>query len=236
MSIKNPLPGHQYGRSEPGYWYPRADPPPRRGRNPRNMRKLVSWLCVVLIAGATVDYAGIHHWALAAQGHGLVARPVAAPYTSARPPTAPATSAAPVPTGYPGAQAGDRPALGSAAVTVGGLAVAATDWVTMPLDGGQRSVCVTASITNRNAVEVGYGQMDWAIQSPTGDVHAPIPIVYDPGEASAQPPALTYGQLIAGGTTSGRVCFSDPGTAGNYVVSFRPEVQGGGRGIWLVRL
>jgi hypothetical protein len=48
MSIKNPLTGHQYGRSEPGYWYPRDDTP-NRGRPLGAPKQRLSVLVLILI-------------------------------------------------------------------------------------------------------------------------------------------------------------------------------------------
>ena len=51
MSIKNPLPGHQYGTAEPGHWYPRPDPPRRPQRKkPHREVALVAVLVVAVVA------------------------------------------------------------------------------------------------------------------------------------------------------------------------------------------
>ncbi len=233
MSIKNPLPGHQYGRSEPGYWYPRPDPP-RRRRDPRRMRNLLGGLTAVLVIVVAVDWSNFHHQKLPGWMSGsALASPSYRNFPLAPPPPAVSTTTAvPAPAGYRGALAGDRIAGSSGSVSVGGLAVTANGWTTTSPGSGQQLLCVNASIANRNAVEAAYGSTDWSLQSPTGDVHTPIPAVYQPGE----PPSLTDGRLIPGGSTSGRLCFSDPGIAGTYVVSYQPQVPGAGRGVWLVRL
>jgi hypothetical protein len=174
MSIKNPLPGHQYGRAEPGHWYPH--PAPVVGNYP-------------LAAAAAPTTA-------------VTAAPGTAP---------PATAAAVAPSGYPGAQVGDQPATANGSATVHGVQVTARGWVRMAIDGGQRAVCLTACLANKTGNEIGYGPQDWSRQSPTGDVHPSTIVLYDLGTPAGQPPALQFGQLIAGGTASGRVCFDDPG-------------------------
>jgi hypothetical protein len=196
MSIKNPLPGHQYGRSEPGYWYPRDDPP-RRPAGPKwikhRSRQVLGCLVAVLVVAVAADIAHVHRKTGSTSITGIYNPTPAVPSPTAPVLTAPPTTASAAPTGYPGAQAGDQPAASNGAATVHGIQVTASRWVRMSIDGGQRAVCLTASISNKTAAEIAHGPQDWSLQSPTGDVHPPTVILYDSGSPAGQPPALHSG-------------------------------------------
>lgn len=235
MSIKNPLPGHQYGTSEPGYWYPREERPRRRQRSwdKRTLRKLAGWTIALVVIGGSA-WASHAHQRLASAPL-ATSSPAAGGILSAPAPTASATTRPVAPAGYPGAQAGDQPATANGSATIQGVAVTAGTWTRMSVTGGQPALCLDASLVNRTGSTISYSLQDWSLQSPTGDVHPPMEILYDTGTQANPPPALLFGQLIPGGSTSGRLCFPDPRTAGTYVAAFHPEIPGAGRAIWLVK-
>lgn len=241
MSIKNPLPGHKYGESVPGYWYPREVSRKRYRWDKRTSRQALGWLIALLVILVGVDAAHAHRKSpVTAPGVYQPAPVAAAPALSQSPSsTVPATvppTTLPTPSGYAGARPGDERASANGSATVNGVQVTAANWVKMTIDGGQPAVCFTAAIVNGTGSQVSYGFQDWALQSPSGDVHMPTMIMYALGTPSGQPPDLSFGELIPGGRTSGRICFDNPEQTGTYVASFHPETSSGGRAVWLVTM
>jgi hypothetical protein len=153
----------------------------------------------------------------------LLTTPVATNAPQASPVTAASDLAA-----YPGARTGDEVAGSSGEVDLDGIVVSATSWSSKAIGGGQTALCAAVSLHNVSGSEVSYSEAYWTLQSPSGDVKGTVPIF-------AGSTDLGYGQLIAGGTASGQVCFADPGLTGQYVTSFQPSPVGGARAVWLIR-
>lgn len=128
---------------------------------------------------------------------------------------------------YPGRERADRLAapngpieLSGFTTTVAGVA-RSTDALTRKL------ICGDVTIRNRDNTAQRYSSFDFRLQTPGGDVK----------DATISTGAtLDSGDLIAGGSKTGKVCWDDPGQRGQYVVIWKPDVFNADRGIWLVTL
>ena len=132
------------------------------------------------------------------------------------------------PPSYPDQQkTHDCVALPDGSVSVANATVTATGWARTQDSIGDSSICADVSIKNNNTSTISYNEFDFKLQSPTGTVT-------DPGFTLSG--SLDSGDLVAGGTATGKVCFKDPGQTGTYVVIYKPNPFSASRGIWLVPL
>jgi hypothetical protein len=74
---------------------------------------------------------------------------------------------------------------------------------------GDRMVCSKVSYKNTGDEAKSFNMFDWKIQNSQG-VQSPATMAQDGG--------LQSGQLAPGGSVSGDVCATDPGTKGDYLV------------------
>jgi hypothetical protein len=129
---------------------------------------------------------------------------------------------------YPDQQTTDVCADASGVVTTpDGLQAAASPLTRQADDLGGSVLCTTLNLTNTGAETISYNPFNYKLQFPSGEVK-------DPSFSGAGD--LTAGDLIAGGTTSGAVCFDDTASAsGQYVFIYKPDFEAF-RGIWVVTL
>jgi hypothetical protein len=132
-----------------------------------------------------------------------------------------------LPPTYPNEQVTDCVALPDNTVSIGHTAVTAT-WSRSPAGAlGSASICAAVKIVNHRSSTINYNAVLWSLQSPNGAVvRANVGVTGDLGS----------GDLVAGGTAEGNVCFDDLGQAGTFVGSYMPDVFNPTRGIWLVPL
>ena len=89
-------------------------------------------------------------------------------------------------------------------------------------------ICVDLELRNVATRSKDFSPWDFRLQTPGGEVKS--------FEWTAQT-TLRRGVLVAGGTTSGRVCFSDAAEAGGqFVLIYKPSALSKTRGTWLLRL
>jgi len=132
------------------------------------------------------------------------------------------------PPSYPDQQkTHDCVALPDGSASINGTTVTATGWTRSQDSIGDSSICADATIKNNNTSTVSYSEFDFKLQSPSGTVN-------DASITLEQ--SLGTGDLVAGGTASGRVCFEDPGQTGTYVAIYKPSAFLASRAIWLVQL
>lgn len=90
-------------------------------------------------------------------------------------------------------------------------------------DGGY--VVIEVTIENRDDKAQPYNTFDWKLQTPNGQV-------IDPGFTSNQ--TLGSGDLVSGGTVSGKVVFEVGDTKGDFFIIYKPDAFDAARGIWKV--
>lgn len=130
------------------------------------------------------------------------------------------------PATYPDHQSTDCVALPNGTVSIANTTVSAT-WTTSTDDFGSASICAAVKIVNHNSTTISYNDLYWSLQNPAGTV------VNTNFSATGD---LGSGELVAGGTATGNVCFDNPGTAGTYVGIYKPDAFNSTRGIWLTAL
>ncbi|GAA1860839.1 hypothetical protein GCM10009836_46230 [Pseudonocardia ailaonensis] len=80
---------------------------------------------------------------------------------------------------------------------------------------GQKVLCTTVSYRNGSTSQAGYNQFDWKLQDPNGAI-----VVSTLAEGNT----LNSGNLAAGGSVSGGVCFKNPGLKGTYQVQYTGSI------------
>lgn len=87
---------------------------------------------------------------------------------------------------------------------------------------------IVADVALRNTGERTrpYNILDWKIQSPEGEVNDP--------EFSTAEGQLGSGDLVAGGSTSGRIVFKVGAQRGDFYLIWKPDPFDAARGIWKV--
>lgn len=90
----------------------------------------------------------------------------------------------------------------------------------------QSELCSHVSYANGSSASVSYFDVEWKLQTPSGQVED------RPGLSST----LNSGELVKGGTTSGQLCFSDPGATGQYVLIWKPNPFQSDRAVWLMNV
>ena len=150
---------------------------------------------------------------------------VTAAPTTAAPATAPPTTAAGV--NYPGKEKADRVASPNGAVELSGFTTSVSNVAREEGYFDDGLICGSVTIRNRDTKAQAYGSFDFRLQTPGGEVKT---VTIAPGED------LGFGDLITGGSKTGRVCWNDPGQPGQYIVIWKPDSFRADRGIWLVTL
>ena len=130
------------------------------------------------------------------------------------------------PPSYPDKQSTDCVALPDNSVAIANTKVTAT-WSRLQDSFQQNVICGAVTIKNNNSSTISYNEFDWKLQTPSGTV-------LDTTVAASN--ALNSGDLVGGGTATGNVCFTDPGTSGSYVGIYKPDAFNATRGIWLFPL
>jgi hypothetical protein len=130
------------------------------------------------------------------------------------------------PSAYPDQQSTDCVALPNNTASLAGTVVTAT-WSRATNALGDPRVCAAVSIKNNNSSTISYNELYWKLQSPSGAVS-------DTDFLAAG--GLGSGDIVAGGTATGNVCFDDPGQSGTYVGIYKPDPFNATRGIWLFPL
>jgi len=151
----------------------------------------------------------------------------AATTTTTRPPSTTAAPTTVATAAYPGKQKDDRLAAPDGSIQLSGYTTTVSD-IGRSSDGLSRKlICATVSIRNRDTRTQRYSQFDFRLQTPGGEVKDSTLTLQN---------SLDSGDLIAGGSKSGKVCWEDPGQSGQYVVIWKPDAFNADRGIWLVTL
>ncbi|MHB8438227.1 MAG: DUF4352 domain-containing protein [Acidimicrobiales bacterium] len=127
---------------------------------------------------------------------------------------------------YPDHQSTDCVAPASGAVGIAN-ATATAAWATATTELGTKVICATVSIKNHNTGTISYNDLYWKLQAPSGKVEDAD------FQTASGGTGLGSGDIVAGGSTSGQVCFDDPGQAGVYVGIYKPDPFQSNRGIWL---
>jgi hypothetical protein len=86
------------------------------------------------------------------------------------------------------------------------------------------TLCSAVTVTNQSAAAVDVGSVQWKLQQPNGII-----------ETFALTGTLQGGQVAAGGTAKGTVCFADTGQSGAFLLLWQPlfRVE---RGVWLLHI
>jgi len=135
---------------------------------------------------------------------------------------------------YPGMITLDHVANGAGQVEDFGFTVTASNLKRTAGDVGQQLVCADVTYLNRNSTAADYTLLaDWKLQEPNGVVSLSNPVEFPVVPLTGTP----SGQLIAGASTSGHVCFDDTGQHGEFVLIWHPLFNlRPDRGIWLFTL
>lgn len=107
----------------------------------------------------------------------------------------------------------------TATVTAAGFQQSVSDFE----DAGYITIDVT--IANRDKKAQPYNVFDWKLQTPGGQV-------IDPGLTLAD--QLGSGDLVGGGSVSGKVVFEVGAVKGDYFIIYKPDAFDAARGIWKV--
>ena len=226
--------GPSWWQASDGKWYPpeqapaatAAPPPPQKAK--KFYTRVWFWLLIVVVvtfggcsaivfgtAKAVTDATK----AIGPDGNGVspdAGTPTTNPGCAKNPP------------GYPDQQkAHDCVALANGSASIAGATVTATNWVRSRDSIGIGHLCVGVTIKNDSTSTTSFNEFDFKLQSPAGKV-VDASITLDE--------SLGSGDLVAGGTASGHVCFDDPGESGTYVGIYKPNAFSASRGIWLVPL
>ena len=125
---------------------------------------------------------------------------------------------------YPDQQAGnDRCADASDAVTLDDVKVTAT-----PLKRTGNSLCTSVKYNNNSSKTVSFNVFDWKLQLPTGEVK-------DAFDSTISSNELGSGDLVAGGTKTGTVCY-EVAASGQFILIYKPSFWSDSRGIWINKL
>lgn len=130
------------------------------------------------------------------------------------------------PPSYPDHQSTDCVAPSDGSVGVANATATAT-WAHTTSSLGSNVICASVTIKNHNSSTISYNDLYWKLQTPSGKVE----------DADFETPNgatdLGSGNIVAGGSTTGTVCFDDPGQSGTYVGIYKPDPFQANRGIWL---
>lgn len=129
---------------------------------------------------------------------------------------------------YSGARAGDCVA-GTAhrfIVAVDGYEVLVGNWKRVTDDAGRHLICAGVNVEDVATSPVPVRPSQFSLTPPGGRARA---------AAAAATNGLVAAALGPSQQEGGTICWSDPGTAGQYVAAFNPPVRSPHRGIWLIR-
>jgi hypothetical protein len=138
---------------------------------------------------------------------------------------------------YNGERRQDHVAGSGGVVAIGSLSATATSWA-RTTDLGVKHICgnVTihrSTVTAKDPFDAALqlaGDFAWELVPPTGPTQS-----FDPSASSfsALSDYLTTNQT---GDATGKVCFPDPGGAGQFVVTWQPRLLRAERAVWIVTL
>jgi hypothetical protein len=87
-------------------------------------------------------------------------------------------------------------------------------------------IVATVTVRNRDTKAQSYNEFDFKLQTPDGQVIDPA--------VSLNDNELQSGDLVSGGTVTGKVGFKVGNTKGDYFVIYKPDAFDASRGIWKV--
>lgn len=131
---------------------------------------------------------------------------------------------------YPGAKDEDKAVAPGQPVNLSGWSTTAAVLKRTPDGFGNRNLCTTVTMVNRDDEQQEYSPLSWKLQVPGGNVQD-MTFTGDDKE-------LGSNGLAPGGRVQALVCFDDKKAgAGLYILSWQPDVfSGEERGVWLNRL
>lgn len=188
-----PPPGPYTGPQQP--WPPAPPIPPRRRRK---WPWLVGGFVLLLFVGI-----------------GVSPSPTPTPRTALPVSTAPPSAISAVPA-VPSVDTAPIPAVpavrtefgaGETAVTEGGMEITAAPFTTQRFLGDTILCSMVAYRNGTGTTETFNGLFDWEMQTPSGVIRIPT---------LGGDNTLSAGQLTAGGTVRGNICFENPGEKGDY--------------------
>jgi len=139
--------------------------------------------------------------------------------------TTPAPAASP--TNYPGKQKDDRVAALNSPIDLSGFTTTVSA-VSKSSDGlSRRLICANVNIINRDTRSQRYSQFDFRLQTPGGEVK---------DSTITLEGSLDSGDLINGGSKTGKVCWDDAGQPGLHLVIWKPDAFKADRAVWLAPL
>lgn len=124
---------------------------------------------------------------------------------------------------YPDKQSGDHCAAVGMPVMDFGQTVTLSNMRRVPGTFNDAEICADVSYVNRSKDTQSFNVFDWKLQTPKGVVQS-----FELTNATLQ-----SGDLVAGGSTSGSVCFKDNGEKGQFVVIWKPKAFRADRGVWV---
>jgi len=206
----------------PGLWYPLPEakrPAARPPTPPDKVEPAVAIIFGVILAVVVVIVA----IALVVGPHLRRRVVLPTPPTITVPPGRPPGYTGPA---YPGIGRLDHVADSSGRVEAEGYIVTAKHFA--PVNSGNgRELCGSVTYTNTSAANAAYDFfLDWKLQQPNG-----VPVTPDPNGH------ISSGNLQAGASNAGDVCFDDGSQHGQFVLIWLPLSLGSlQRGIWLFQL
>lgn len=111
-------------------------------------------------------------------------------------------------------------------VAVDGYEVLVGNWKRTTDDAGRHLICAGVNVEDVATTAVPVRPGLFAVSPPGGRTET---------AATAQTNGLAAAVLGPGQQEGGSVCWSDPGTGGQYVAAFNPPVRSPHRGIWLIK-
>jgi hypothetical protein len=138
---------------------------------------------------------------------------------------------------YEGERTQDHVAGADGVATIGSLSATATNWARTTV-AGSALVCgdvkiQRATITSKDPFDAALqlaGDFTWELVTPA---HTTAPLDSSSSSLSALSDYLTNDQT---GNASGKVCFTDPGGSGQFVVTWQPRLLRPERAVWVVKL
>lgn len=137
----------------------------------------------------------------------------------------PGISASCAGTTYADQQTTDVCAASDGSVTLFGVKVSAAPLARTTDSSGTAEICSNVTIANAGTDSATFNEFNFKLQIPSGEVQS---------FAFSSQSTLGSGDLIAGGTKSGSVCFPDqPNGSGQQVLIYKPNPFDSSRGIWI---
>ena len=94
-----------------------------------------------------------------------------------------------------------------------------------PLKRSKKSLCTYIKYSNNSDKTISFNAFDWKLQLPSGEVK-------DAFDTTTSWNDLGSGDLVAGGTKTGTVCYDTPGS-GQFILIYKPGFWSDDRGIWV---